>query len=424
MSPTVASGLDRRALLDWYDWNRARSAQIFGLVHDDAFYARPIPLRHPFIFYEGHLPAFSFLTLNERVLGETPVDARFERLFERGIDPGTLDDAKRHERGDWPTRDEVAAFGAACDARVADALAHARLENPEVPRLVRGQAAYTVLEHEQMHHETLLYIIHQLDYADKTRIVQGHEDHAPPANSMRAVDGGAATLGADPDELAFGWDNEFARSVIDVPAFAIAAYPVTNADWLKFVADGGPAAPFWTHRDGEWRLRGVFEELPLPHSWPVYVSHRQAKAYASWAGVRLPTEAQYHRAAFSSPDGEERAYPWGSAPPDARHGNFDFGRYDPAPVDAHPAGDSAWGVHDLVGNGWEWTDSPFAPLPGFQPMASYPQYSADFFDGKHYVIKGASPVTARELIRRSFRNWFYDDYPFMYAKFRCVAPNQ
>lgn len=76
---------------------------------------------------------------------------------------------------------------------------------------------------------------------------------------------------------------------------------------------------------------------------------------------------------------------------------------------------------ELIGNGWEWTSTPFAPLPGFEPMASYPQYSADFFDGKHYVMKGASPVTPRELIRRSFRNWFYDDYPYMYAKFRCVA---
>ena len=113
--------------------------------------------------------------------------------------------------------------------------------------------------------------------------------------------------------------------------------------------------------------------------------------------------------------------PWGDAPPSAEHGNFGFVRFDPEPVDAHPAGTSAWGIADLIGNGWEWTATPFAPLPGFEPMASYPQYSADFFDGKHYVMKGASPVTPRELIRRSFRNWFYSDYPYMYAKFRCVT---
>jgi formylglycine-generating enzyme required for sulfatase activity len=156
-------------------------------------------------------------------------------------------------------------------------------------------------------------------------------------------------------------------------------------------------------------------------SWPVYVTHDQAQAYARWAGMRLPTEAEFHRAAYATPGGAERPQPWGDEPPDSRFGNFDFERFDPEPVDEHPASASAWEVEDLVGNGWEWTGTIFAPFPGFEAMASYPQYSSDFFDGKHYVLKGASPVTARELIRRSFRNWFYNDYPYMYAKFRCVA---
>ncbi|GAC1501252.1 MAG: hypothetical protein NVS1B14_05580 [Vulcanimicrobiaceae bacterium] len=205
-----------------------------------------------------------------------------------------------------------------------------------------------------------------------------------------------------------------------VPGFKISAFPVTNHDYAAFVRDGGPPPPFWLERGGEWRLRATFEELPLPASWPVYVTQRQASSYAAWKGLRLPTEPEFHRAAFSTPWGEERAFPWGADAPAYRFGNFGFERYDPEPVDAHPAGDSAWGVRDLIGNGWEWTATPFAPLPGFEPMASYPQYSADFFDGKHYVMKGASPVTATELIRRSFRNWFYADYPFMYAKFRCA----
>jgi formylglycine-generating enzyme required for sulfatase activity len=165
----------------------------------------------------------------------------------------------------------------------------------------------------------------------------------------------------------------------------------------------------------------VSETIALPLSWPVYVTHRQAEAYARWVGMRLPTEAEYHRAAFGTPAGDERPFPWGSEPPAPRYGNFDFQRFDPEPVDAHPQGTSAWGVADLIGNGWEWTSSTFGPFPGFAPMASYPQYSADFFDGRHYVMKGASPVTPRELIRRSFRNWFFDDYPYMYAKFHCVA---
>jgi formylglycine-generating enzyme required for sulfatase activity len=89
-------------------------------------------------------------------------------------------------------------------------------------------------------------------------------------------------------------------------------------------------------------------------------------------------------------------------------------------VGSSPAGASAWGAEDLVGNGWEWTSTPFAPFPGFVPMASYPEYSADFFDGRHYVMKGASPVTSSNLVRRSFRNWFYGDYAYMYATFRRV----
>jgi gamma-glutamyl hercynylcysteine S-oxide synthase len=417
---STTPGLDRSTLIDWYRRNRERSAQLFALVDDDAFLTRPIPLRHPFIFYEGHLPAFSFLTLNERALRQPPINPAYEKLFERGIDPGSTDAARAHERGDWPTRAQVEAFARDCDERVIDALGRAALIDAAVPRLRRGQSAYTILEHEPMHHETLTYIIHQLDYAKKGRIAQQHHDHAPVPNPMQEVDAGTAHLGADPDTLAFGWDNEFGPLAIEVPRFAMMRYPVTNGDWLRFVEAGGPVPVFWVERDGEFALRGVFEELPLPRSWPVYVSHDHAQAYADWAGMKLPTEAQFHRAAYGTPNGADRIYPWGDAPPDAMHGNFDFERFDPEPVNAHPAGASGWEIEDLVGNGWEWTSTVFAPFPGFEPMASYPQYSVDFFDGKHYVMKGASPVTARELIRPSFRNWFYADYPYMYAKFRLV----
>lgn len=418
---STTPGLDRGALVEWYRRNRERSANLFALIDEDAFWQRPIPLRHPFVFYEGHLPAFSFLTLNERALGEAPLDPVLERLFERGIDPGSVDVARAHERSDWPSRPEIERFGRACDERVIAALERARLVDPSVPRLVRGQSAYNILEHEQMHHETLTYIIHQLDYAHKGRISQEHYDHTPPANPLLHVAAGTAHLGAEPDAIAFGWDNEFDALAVDVPTFSMSRFPVTNDDWLRFVNAGGPVPAFWVERDGEFFLRGVFEELPLPRSWPVYVSHDQAAAYAAWSGVRLPSEAEFHRAAYGTPDGQDRIYPWGDTVPNALHGNFDFERFDPEPVDAHPAGASAWEIEDLIGNGWEWTSTVFGPFPGFEPMASYPQYSADFFDGRHYVMKGASPVTARELVRPSFRNWFYSDYPYMYAKFRCVV---
>lgn len=420
MIAATDAALDRSRLLNWYRRNRERSANLFALIDDDAYESRPIALRHPFVFYEGHLPAFSFLTLNERSLGEEPIDPFLEKLFERGIDPGSLDAAQRAARESWPDRAAVERFGRVCDERVEAALRGATLADPHVPRLVRGEAVFTVLEHEQMHHETLLYIIHQLDYARKGRIAQTHHDRTLGENVVRTVPAGIATLGAQRDEIPFGWDNEFGRVEVAVASFGISQFPVTNGDWLAFIADGGPIPHFWIERDGDFVLRGVFEELPLPQSWPVYVTHAQATAYAKWSGKRLPTEAEYHRAAFGTPSGEERPYPWGDEDPTPIHGNFDFERFDPEPVDEHTAGVSAFGVYDLIGNGWEWTSTTFGPLPGFAPMASYPPYSSDFFDGRHFVMKGASPVTARELIRRSFRNWFYDDYPYMYAKFRCV----
>jgi formylglycine-generating enzyme required for sulfatase activity len=164
----------------------------------------------------------------------------------------------------------------------------------------------------------------------------------------------------------------------------------------------------------------MFEDLPLPVSWPVYVSQAEAWAYARWRERRLPTEAEFHRAAFGTPSGDEREFPWGNELPDPTRGNFDFASWEPIPAGSRPAGASAWGVHDLVGNGWEWTSTIFAPFDGFEPMASYPEYSADFFDGQHDVMKGASSATANALVRRSFRNWFRPNYPYVYATFRTA----
>jgi formylglycine-generating enzyme required for sulfatase activity len=209
---------------------------------------------------------------------------------------------------------------------------------------------------------------------------------------------------------------------VKVPAFEIDRHNVTNGEYLEYIRATGADPPhFWARVNGDWRWRAMFEAIPLPLDWPVYVTHDEASAYARWRGKRLPSEAEYHRAAFGTPSGEERKYPWGNEPPDPTRGNFGFTNWDPVPVGSYPAGASAWGVHDLVGNGWEWTSTVFDGFPGFQPMPSYANYSADFFDGKHYVLKGASPSTARELIRRSFRNWFRPNYPYIYATFRCAA---
>jgi formylglycine-generating enzyme required for sulfatase activity len=264
----------------------------------------------------------------------------------------------------------------------------------------------------------------------------------PVKSRLVEIPEGRATVGlqrASGDE--FGWDNEFEARTCTVPEFAIDSQNVTNRDFMRFMHAGGyknrnlwttedwdwkekhhVAHPsFWKRQGNLWDYTTMFGDIRLPMEWPVYVSHAEAAAYAKWLGRRLPTEEQFHRAAYGAPKGaKERLYPWGDSQPSELYGNFDFKHWDPSPVGAHPAGASAFGVHDLVGNGWEWTRTVFAPFDGFKPREFYPGYSANFFDGKHFVMKGGSSRTAACMLRRSFRNWFQPHYPNVYATFRCV----
>jgi gamma-glutamyl hercynylcysteine S-oxide synthase len=435
-------GVDSHALVRWYRECRTRSRRIFDAVVPDAYYRRPIDLRHPIVFYEGHLAAFAFNTLVKRALGGAPIDPRLETLFARGIDPEVARAAGGGPEEGWPTRAEVAAFVGEAERRVLDALGTAELDRPGDPLLHRGQAAFAILEHEVMHQETLLYMLHRLPLDQKVR----PSGYAPalegrvPADEWIEVPAGWATLGVDADAVPFAWDNEAPAHGAHVRAFSVQRHDVTNAAFLDFVEAGGyeqqrwwtpedwdwlraeriGSPRFWEGGPGAWRWRGMFELLPLPLSWPVYVSQAEASAFARWRGARLMSEAEYQRAAYGSPEGAERAHPWGDAEPTAAHGVFDFASWDPEPAGSRPAGASAWGVEDLVGNGWEWTATQFGPFPGFAPLPSYPEYSADFFDGAHYVMKGASPATARELLRPTFRNWFRSRYPYVYATFRCA----
>lgn len=412
--------LDRDELIARYRANRAHTRRLFELFAPEAYYERPIALRNPVVFYEGHLPGFALNTLVKLALKREGVDARLEALFARGIDPED-EAAVRSPTDLWPTREEVQAFAAECDARVEDALRNGTLVDDNVPHLRGGEAVFTILEHELMHQETLMYMLHELPYERKavSESQSLRVSKKVPATSV-AIPAGKATLGAPRDR--FGWDNEFPQHVVDVAAFTIDAHNVTNGDYLAFMNATTANAPhFWTRKNDAWLRRGMFEATPLPLDAPVYVTHDEAAAYAQWKGKRLPTEAEFHRAAYGTPSGEEREHPWGNEAPDNTRGNFDFAQWDPVPIGSYPAGASAWGVHDLVGNGWEWTSTLFTGFDGFAPMPSYPEYSADFFDDAHYVMKGASPVTPRELIRRSFRNWFRPNYPYVFATFRTVS---
>jgi ergothioneine biosynthesis protein EgtB len=418
---------------------RRRTDELFSILTPEGLYERPIPERHRLIFYLGHLEAFDW-NLARQVFGLESPQPEFDKLFAFGIDPigGGL---PNEPKSDWPKADEVRSYNERVRGRIDEALRGSRAPLP-------GNDLDTILnmmiEHRLMHAETLAYLFHQLPYGAKIR----PRGSIPPSPLGRidvrpvSIPGGIATLGRARKDGGFGWDNEFEAHRVEVPPFSIDSHKVSNRRYLEFVQDRGyedrrhwsDAAwewkeregfrhpHFWRERDGAWVYSGMFEEVPLPLDAPVYVSHAEASAFARWAGGALPTEAQYHRAAFGTPGVAEREYPWGSEAPSARHGNFDLCLWDPTPLGAFPEGASAFGVQELLGNGWEWTSSVFKPFDGFRAHPLYEGYSANFFDGQHYVQKGASPRTAACMLRRSFRNWFQPHYRYVYAGFRLVHP--
>jgi ergothioneine biosynthesis protein EgtB len=426
-----------------------RSDEIFSIVGPDGMHSKPIVWRHPFIFYVGHLPAFSWNQVCGGILKWKSFNPYFDDLFCRGIDPD-VDTGECHWHPEvpdqWPSLKETEEYRDHVRSAILDSLdVMPRTDSKDI--LARGDQVYQmVLEHEYMHQETLLYMMQRLPTAEKRRpkSLSRHLFQTASTSRLVRIPAGKARLGAKFNDNAFGWDNEFSEIVVDVPAFKIDSLPVTNGEFFEFVECGAydnerfwrpedwmwknlekkryPSS--WSMQDDEWFYRSMFESFSLAQvaGWPVYLSLAEARAYARWRGMRLPTEAEYHRAAFGGPDGKETAYPWGDAIPAHCHGSFDFASWSPTPVGSHPAGASRWGVAEPVGNGWELTDSAFAPFSGFTPyMSSYPDYSKDFFDGKHFVLKGASWATPVGLLRRSFRNWYQAHYPYVFAKFRCVS---
>jgi ergothioneine biosynthesis protein EgtB len=442
MISAAHAGTSRSLLLARFSEARRRTDALLHLVTPARLSERPIPERHRFVFYLGHLEAFDWNLLSTRLEGRRPT-SELDALFAFGIDPVGGGGLPNEDASEWPDLARIRAYNHEVRHTLDSLLPHA-LDAERFGECHDGAStAFLIdlaIEHRLMHAETLAYMINQSSFARRIR----RTVPTPPAarrNELVRIPAGEATLGADRDARMFAWDNEHDAHRVEVPAFAISRCMIDNGAFLEFIADGGYATrtwwsdadwawrernrvehpAFWVELDRRWYWKSMTELIPLPLDWPVYVSHAEASAYARWAGLALPTEAEWHRAAYGTPDGNERAYPWGGAAPDARRGNFDFRSWEPRSVDAHRDGDSAFGVRGLVGNGWEWTSTPFAPFAGFEPFSFYPGYSADFFDGRHYVAKGGSALTAAPLLRRSFRNWFQPHYPYVYAGFRCVA---
>ena len=439
---------DRSAAVAWYRRNRARSRAIFDLLARRRTTASRSRCAIPIVFYEGHLPGFSFNTLVKKALGRPSIDARLETLFARGIDPHEATQRRRRAaatRDGWPSRDEVQRVrrrgGSAGDRR-----ARARRPRSAGPSAARSRARRcsrsSSTKRCTRRRCSTCGIVCRSSRSGGRPATRRASTGAPPRQRVGRRCRPAARRSA--------WTAARSRSAgttsirrcastcrrsrssgTTSPTRATSSSSTPAATAIR--SGGGRRTGSGCSASGSRiRCSGSATDDALALARDV----RAGAAAAVVAGVRQPcrgggvTRAGAARGCrpkrnssarhSASPDGE-RAHPWGDAEPDADRTASSISRAGiPSRPAAHPAGASAWGVEDLVGNGWEWTSTPFAPFPGFRAMASYPEYSADFFDGEHVVMKGASPATARELLRPTFRNWFRPRYPYVYATFRCV----
>ncbi len=291
------------------------------------------------------------------------------------------------------------------------------------PTFVFGLA----VSHENQHDETMLQALN----LRTGPAILGRGAPLPPgrpglAGTSVLVPGGPFVLGVTAAEEPLSLDNERDAHVVDVPSFRIGRVPVTNAEWRDFIADGGYREPRWwsdrgwSHRqeaglvapmfwnaDGTRTRFGHVEDIPADE--PVqHVTYFEAEAYAAWAGARLPTEMEWEKACAWDPStGARRRFPWGASEPTNALANLGGEALRPASVGAYPAGASAYGAEQMLGDVWEWTSSPLRPWPGFTPML-YEQYSRPFFDGDYKILRGGAWSVAPSILRPSFRNW---DHP-------------
>jgi len=413
---------------------------LFAVVKPEFLYERPIRERHRIVFYIGHLEAFDRNLFDRRLFDLPALSSELDQLFAFGIDP--VDDGFPTDvPSDWPSLEVVSEYAAQARAQIDQKLTSLEITNEGMRTASAEQLLHVAIEHRLMHAETLAYMLHQLPLDRKVPHRESLKlSNSPVIHRSIEISAGEVTLGLSRDSGVFGWDNEFEAHTVQVPAFSIDQYKVTNRQFLEFMNEGGyetaslwidgaddddwnwrserkishPA--FWKRQGDRWMYRTMFEDIPLPLDWPVYVSQAEAKAYGKWAGKSLPTEAEWQRAAYG--DRKARSPVEQVAKPE--QGNYDFHRWSPVLANASQQAQSPFGVEGMLGNGWEWTSTPFAAFPGFEPFPFYRGYSADFFDGKHFVMKGGSARTAACMLRPTFRNWFQAHYQYIYTGFRCV----
>jgi iron(II)-dependent oxidoreductase len=422
----------RTRVADLLAESRARSTVLTEAVDEADLVAQHSPLMSPLVWDLAHIGSQEELWLVRDVGGREPLRPEIDGLY----------DAFQHSRAsrvELPllTPAETRTYVAEVRDKALDALEHSPLTGR---RLVEhGFAFGMIVQHEQQHDETML-ATHQLRAGAPVLQAPPPPPGRPPAVREVLVPGGPFTMGTSTEPWAL--DNERPAHVVDLPAFVIDTAAVTNAEYAAFVEAGGYDDPRWwteegwTHRvsaglvaprfwqpdgSGTWYRRrfGVVE--PLPADEPVvHVCFHEAQAYARWVGKRLPTEAEWEKAARYDPaTGRSRRYPWGDEDPTPAHANLGQRHLQPAAAGAHPLGASALGVQQLIGDVWEWTSSGWHPYPGFE-VFPYPEYSQVFFGGDYRVLRGGSFGTAPAAIRGTFRNWDHPIRRQIFAGFRCA----
>jgi gamma-glutamyl hercynylcysteine S-oxide synthase len=410
---------------------RDRSQLLTSAVDDDDLVRQHSPLMSPLVWDLAHVGNQEELWLVRDVGGRAPVRQDIDELY----------DAFKHARADRPALPllspaEARHYLREVREKVLDVLEGSPLEGR--PLLEDAFAFGMVAQHEQQHDETML-ATHQL------RARAAALDATPPPRGTRLpaaevlVPGGPFTMGTSTEPWAL--DNERPAHGVDVAPFFIDTAAVTNGAYLAFIDDGGYdqrrwwSAQGWAHRveagltaprfweregDTWWRLRfGIRERVP-PREPVMHVSFHEAQAYAAWAGRRLPTEPEWEKAARWDPaSGRSRRYPWGDEDPGPAHANLGQRHLAPAEAGAYPLGASPLGVHQLIGDVWEWTSSAFEGYPGFA-VFPYPEYSLVFFGSSYRVLRGGSFGTDGVAVRGTFRNWDYPIRRQIFAGFRCA----
>jgi gamma-glutamyl hercynylcysteine S-oxide synthase len=409
--------------------------QLLTSCVDDADLARQhSPLMSPLVWDLAHVANQEELWLLRAVGGREPMHPEIDPVY----------DAFEHPRAERPTLpllppDQARHYAHEVRGRVLDLLESAPFTGTRL--LTRGFAFGMVAQHEQQHDETML-ITHQLRKGAPALSAPPPGPPPPDALSLPAevlIPAGPFTMGTSTEPWAL--DNERPAHTVHVPAFYLDTTPVTNAAYIEFIADGGYdnprwwspagwdhrqrmglAAPlFWRHEASGWvRTRfGVTEPVP-PAEPVVHVCWYEAAAYAAWAGRRLPTEAEWEKAARFDPASEQsRRYPWGDTDPSPGQANLGQRHLQPAPAGSYPDGAAPSGARQLIGDVWEWTASDFLPYPGFTAWP-YREYSEVFFGPEYKVLRGGSFGVAPVACRGTFRNWDYPIRRQIFAGFRTA----